>query len=110
MFARVVSGKKSSGLRLQNIYDEKIDNLIALNSNARSSVIKEDDYLYYQFTEKQGIENSVPYYQKLNVAYVKTQFGEKIYSSNNTNISKEVLEIIKQNKLNFNLNYKEYLW
>lgn len=53
LFARVVSGKKSSGLRLQNIYDEKIDNLIALNSNARSSVIKEDDYLYYQFTEKQ---------------------------------------------------------
>ena len=71
---------------------------------------KEIKEYYYQFTEKQGIENSVPYYQKLNVAYVKTQFGEKIYSSNNTNISKEVIEIIKQNKFNFNLNYKEYLW
>lgn len=65
---------------------------------------------YYQFTEKQGIENSIPYYKKINVAYVKTQFGEKIYSPNNSNISKEVLEMIKQNKLNFNLNYKEYLW
>ena len=71
---------------------------------------KEIKEYYYQFNEKQGIENSIPYYQKLNTAYVKTQFGEKIYSSNNTNISKEVLEIIKQNKLNFNLNYKEYLW
>ena len=50
------------------------------------------------------------YYVKSNVAYVKTKFGKKIYSSNNSNISKEVLEIIKQNKLNFDLNYKEYLW
>ena len=65
---------------------------------------------YYQFTEKQGIEDSIPYYQKSNVAYVKTQFGEKIYSSNNSNISEEILEIIKQNKLKLNINYKEYLW
>lgn len=71
---------------------------------------KEIKEYYYQFTENQGIENSIPYYQKLNVAYIKTQFGEKIYSSNNSNISKEVLDIIKQNKLDFNLNYKEYLW
>jgi hypothetical protein len=71
---------------------------------------KEIKEIYYQFTKMQGIENSIPYYQKLNTAYVKTQFGEKIYSSNNTNISKEVLEIIKQDKLEFNLNYKKYLW
>ena len=78
-----------------------------MESNVVNKEIKE---YYYQFTEKQGIENSIPYYEKINVAYVKTQFGEKIYSPNNYNISKEVLEMIKQNKLDFNLNYKEYLW
>ncbi|MBR5645930.1 MAG: hypothetical protein IKX23_04755 [Treponema sp.] len=53
LFAKVVSGKKNSNIGLQNIYDETIDSMIALNQNARTSVIREGDYLYYQFTEKQ---------------------------------------------------------
>ena len=71
---------------------------------------KEIKEYYYQFTKEQGIENSIPYYIKENVAYVKTRYGEKIYSSNNINIPKEILTMIKQNKLNFNFDYKKYLW
>lgn len=71
---------------------------------------KEIKEYYYQFIEEQGIENSIPYYVKSTIAYVKTQYGEKIYSPNNYNISNEILKIIKQNKLDFNLNYKKYLW
>lgn len=71
---------------------------------------KEIKEYFYQFTKAQGIDNSIPYYQKLDVAYVKTQFGEKIYVSNNYNISKDILEIINHNELSLNFNYKEYLW
>ncbi len=74
------------------------------------NIDKEIIECFYQFTKKQGIEDSIPYYQKLDIAYVKTQFGEKIYSPNNLHIPKEILEIINQKKLDFKLNYKDYLW
>jgi len=64
---------------------------------------------FYQFTKEQGIENCIPYYVKYNVAYVKTKYGEKVYSENNI-ISNEELEVIKQKKFEFCLDYKKYLW
>lgn len=65
---------------------------------------------YYQITEEQGIENSIPYYIKSNIAYVKTEYGEKIYSSENCILDNGKEEIMKQNKFDFNLEYKKYLW
>lgn len=64
---------------------------------------------FFQFIKEYGFENCIPYYVKSNVAYVKTEYGEKIYSVNNT-ISDEELELIKKKKLEFNLDYKKYLW
>lgn len=71
---------------------------------------KEIKEYYYQFVKDQGIDNSIPYYIKSDFAYVKTQYGEKIYLSNNNIIFQKAYEIIKQSKLDFNFSYKEYLW
>ena len=65
---------------------------------------------FYQFTEEQGIDDSIPYYKKLNIAYVKTNYGEKVYSKNNLNIPKEILKIIDNKKFEMDINYKKYLW
>lgn len=65
---------------------------------------------FYQFTNEQNIKDSIPYYEKIDVALVKTDYGEKIYSKDNKNIPKEIRNIIDNKKFKIEFNYKKYLW
>ena len=65
---------------------------------------------FYQFTKEQNIKDSIPYYEKIDVALVKTYYGEKIYSKDNKSIPKEIRNIIDNKKFKIEFNYKKYLW